>query len=216
LHWGGPGSKFFENAQVGWDVKFIGPLGQFVYKDSDRPSYFFATGTGVVPFIPMVEYALDSIKLSKELKVFNSFRFQEEIFGRELFERLANQYANFKYILTVTKPNESWQGKRGRITDYYQGEIPNPQIDAYICGSQGAIAGIKQDLVNLGVPDQQVCLISSTQTTADPGYFYLPSTILLGIERADCLTGPNSCRPSDFLHLRFSYFVGNSARGLPG
>ena len=152
----GPGSLFFERAKVGDQVSYLGPLGLFVYKETDRPSYFFATGTGIVPFMSIMEYQLETLHATKPFKIFSSFRYREEVFGQEPFERLAGQYPNFKYILTVTKPDELWHGNKGRVSEFYQAEIPDPNIDAYICGSHSSILGIKEDLLKLGVPAQQI------------------------------------------------------------
>ena len=154
---GGPGSLFFKNSQVGDDVEFLGALGQFTYKEDPKPVYFFSTGTGVVPFISMITYALETLKTQRKIKLFLGFRHEESVFYKEYFENLASKYPNFEFILTLSQPNESWQGKKGRITTHYEQVVSSdPNIDAYICGSMKVIDDVYARLLSLGVSKERI------------------------------------------------------------
>lgn len=154
---GGPGSQFFGDSVVGQEVEFLGPLGKFVYKEQEKPVYFFATGTGLVPFISMVSHALEALHTQRDVKLFIGFRHQATVFYKEYFEALASRYPNFELVLTLSQPDESWQGKRGRITEYYPQVVEqNKDIDAYICGSQKMIDDVAQTLATLGVPQESI------------------------------------------------------------
>lgn len=154
---GGPGSQFFGNSVVGQEVEFLGPLGKFVYKEQEKPVYFFATGTGLVPFISMVSQALETIHSQRQIKLFIGFRHQESIFYKEYFENLASKYPNFELILTLSQPDESWQGNKGRITEYYPNVVEqNKDIDAYICGSQKMIDDVAKTLADIGVSQDSI------------------------------------------------------------
>src|SRR4029078_335609 len=92
---GGPGSQFFVKAQAGQEVELLGPLGTFICRESDRPLMFWATGTGIVPFISMIENQLAIVKTSKKIVLNIGFRYQEAVVCDELFARLAAEYSNF-------------------------------------------------------------------------------------------------------------------------
>ena len=152
---GGPGSQFFLNAKEGDTFEYMFPLGVFVYKDGEKPAYFFATGTGIVPFMSMVEYALTVQKTQRQIVFYGGFRFLEEVFGKGMLELLDIQYENFRFKLNLTQPPQDWQGPVGRISQYID-TLESTDIDAYICGSNQMITDIKTRLVAKGVPESQV------------------------------------------------------------
>lgn len=147
---GGPGSQFFDNVKVDDIVEFLFPLGNFYYQGSDRPAYFFATGSGLVPFMSMLEYALTVANTQREMNLYAGFRKEEDIFGKGFFEMLDVRYENFIFKLNLTQPPEGYQGNIGRITEYID-TLPSFDIDAYICGSNEMVSDIKERLVQKGV-----------------------------------------------------------------
>jgi len=154
---GGPGSQFFANAKAGNDIEFLGPMGNFVYIDNPKPAYFFATGTGVVPFISMITYALETLNTQRQIKLFLGFRYEESIFYKEYFETLQSKYPNFEFVLTLSKPMDSWQGRRGRISEHYPQVVEqNKDFDGYICGSHQMIDDVVARLTTSGVASENI------------------------------------------------------------
>lgn len=154
---GGPGSQFFANAKAGDDIEFLGPMGTFVYTESPKPAYFFATGTGVVPFISMIAYALETLHTQRQLKLFLGFRYEESVFYKEYFENLQTKYPNFEFILTLSKPSDSWQGKRGRISEHYPQVVEQKKdFEGYICGSRQMIDDVVARLTTAGVASENI------------------------------------------------------------
>ncbi|MFQ5493108.1 MAG: ferredoxin--NADP reductase [Candidatus Dojkabacteria bacterium] len=152
---GGPGSKFFESVKVGDKVEVLGPLGKFVYTESDRPVKFFATGTGVTPFISMIGYALEIEKTTRPIMLFLGFRHEEDVFPKDMLDEFKKAHDNFDYEICISKPTDEWEGRKGRITLCIV-DIHEKDVDAYICGSQGMINDVQQRLVDLGIPDDQI------------------------------------------------------------
>ncbi|HOY46821.1 MAG TPA: FAD-binding oxidoreductase [Candidatus Dojkabacteria bacterium] len=153
---GGPGSQFFEKAQIGDSVEFLFPLGHFVLRESQRPAHFFATGTGIVPFMSMIEHSLITLgNTTKEFVLYSGFRHEEDVFGKGLLEMLDVRFENFKYKLNLTQPKEGYQGNIGRITQYID-TLTSTDIDAYICGSNQMVTDVKARLIAKGVPAEQV------------------------------------------------------------
>lgn len=152
---GGPGSMFFKNSRAGDKISLLGPLGQFVYKEDTKPVYFFATGTGVTPFMSMIRYALEINKSGRQIVLVSGFRFAEDAFGQDTFTQLEKTYANFKYIQTLSRPADDWQGSKGRVTEYVK-LIEDRNSDAYLCGSQAMINDIQAMLLAHGLPVEQI------------------------------------------------------------
>lgn len=154
---GGPGSQFFANAKAGNDIEFLGPMGTFVYIESPKPAYIFATGTGLVPFISMITYALETLHTQRQIKLFLGFRYEESIFYKEYFENLQAKYPNFEFVLTLSKPTESWQGRTGRISEHYPQVVEqNKDFDGYICGSRQMIDDVVVRLTTAGVASENI------------------------------------------------------------
>lgn len=154
---GGPGSQFFLNAKTGDKIEFIGPMGNFIYKEEDKPAYFFSTGTGLVPFISMITHALETLHTKREIKLFSGFRQEHNVFYQDYFENLANKYPNFEYILSLSQPSGEWSGYKGRITEHYIKEVEkNKNFAGYICGSKAMTDEVSLNLANLGVVKENI------------------------------------------------------------
>lgn len=152
---GGPGSHFFASAKEGQEVELIGPLGHFTYIINDKPVVFWSTGTGVVPFMSIIKYIYQTDP-NKKVILNTSFRYQEDIFGKEEFEALASKYPNFTYNLYVSRPTETWQGLSGRITEYFNNFTNPNEFDHYLCGVKPMVDEVLARLKELGVPDEQI------------------------------------------------------------
>ncbi len=122
----GPYSKWALAAKPGDPMTFMGPLGIFVLdKDSPRKKIFIATGTGIAPFHPMSKdwLSANSHQSSENLKTDNrqqitlywGLRTEADIFWQKEFEELAAAHPNFKFILTLSQPTDTWSGKRGHV-----------------------------------------------------------------------------------------------------
>jgi len=69
--------------------------------------------------------------------LFWGLRFSEDIFWRKAFEALAHQFPNFHFTFTLSKPADSWQGKKGHVEDHIFADIKDlAGSDFYLCGSK--------------------------------------------------------------------------------
>jgi NAD(P)H-flavin reductase len=153
---GGPGSQFFINAKGGQEVDLLGPLGTFIYRQTDKPLMFWATGTGIVPFMSMIEDLLLNKKFEKKIVLNIGFRYLAGVVGKEYFEGLASKYSNLEYNLFLTRPEENWSGKTGRITEYLTMNNELPTFDHYLCGAKDMIDDISSKLIEKGVEKNNI------------------------------------------------------------
>lgn len=154
----GRGSGFLKNLKIGDSAEFFGPAGagSFVPKMADgSPLWLLGTGTGIAPL-----YAV-ATKLSREqsprpIKFFLGVSFAEEIFYLAEFEKLKTENPNFDFTVAVSRPSADFVGVSGRLTDVLaKMEIPK-NLEVLICGSEVSAAGIKNKLIELGVPVEKI------------------------------------------------------------
>ena len=152
---------FFSNLlcdmKEGETVKFHGPHGLFVLRNPLRDSILVATGTGIAPIRGFVQWLFDdSHHHGKEIYLVYGTRYQVDIYYRDYFELIAHDFPNFHYIVTLSRPEDSWKGARGYVQEHMRRivesrpESERKNLDAYICGLNDMISAtrkmLKEDL----------------------------------------------------------------------
>jgi NAD(P)H-flavin reductase len=153
----GPYSKWAVSAKVGDPMEFMGPLGAFILdRESHRKKVFVATGTGIAPFHSMI---LDCISDS-EIVLYWGLRHEEDIFWQKEFEELSHTYPTFRFVLTLSQPDDSWQESASRRRGHVQDHIFSQQIlreaEYYVCGNKAMVDDMRVKLKSANVPDTQV------------------------------------------------------------
>lgn len=153
----GPASIRTVEIAVGDEIPFMGPLGIFYLDhESAKKKIFVATGTGVAPFRSMLLRYLKQGG-TDDVTLYWGLRYEEDIFWDEEFQDLAQAYPNFRYVLTLSRPTDTWHGKKGRVTDYIFVDESNLKgADVYLCGNKPMIAEMEEKLEAAGVPKEQV------------------------------------------------------------
>lgn len=141
LH-GGLGTTYlFEEAKIGTQIKFKGPLGMFTLpKNLDQEIIMIATGTGVAPFRSIMKY-IDAHSLAfKHMHIIFGTRQEDGILYRAEFENLARQYPNFLFDVALSR-DENWIGYKGHVHEVYKEKYPNYNENRkfYLCGWRNMI-----------------------------------------------------------------------------
>ncbi len=141
-------------------LKFKGPYGKFYFsEDIKNDLVLIAGGTGITPLISIIRYCTDKQSQNK-INFFYSVKNSEEIIFHEEIKKLKGQNPNFKYYITITRPEEhhEWEGRTGRIDfDLLKDEIQNPENKMYfLCGSKEFVENIISMLFNLNVKREQI------------------------------------------------------------
>jgi ferredoxin--NADP+ reductase len=163
---GGMFTPLLWRLDVGQQMSMKGPKGKFMLEpDDDRTHVYISTGTGIAPFISMMETTrLDGAP--RKTVVLHGVSYASDLGYRERLEawNASGEYPN-TYIPTVSRPsapgNEGWDGRVGRveaiIDDVYDelGLTPDNAI-AYICGNPDMILAVEQTLLARGFPEPQI------------------------------------------------------------
>jgi len=159
---------FFSNhlcdMKTGENVSFHGPHGLFTLRNPLRDSIFIATGTGIAPMRGFVEqlFGANPCHDGRDIWLVYGTRVPTELYYREFFERVAKENPNFHYIMTLSRPNESWSGAKGYVQDRVR-EIVEARADkgvgtmhAYICGLNLMVSANRELLTSFGWDKKQI------------------------------------------------------------
>lgn len=156
---GGPGSMFFENLKPGDVVPFLGPFGVFTFKDDPEVDdlLFLATGSGCSAVRSMIDALLLEQNYSKPMTLYFGLTYPHEIFWQDHFEELEKKYPNFKLKIAIFKPDETWTGATGFITELVKQDYPDAsKCAAYLCGHRAMIADATDLLIANGCNKDKV------------------------------------------------------------
>jgi ferredoxin-NADP reductase len=131
-------------------VHIDGPFGMFWLRPAEK-YLFLAAGTGIAPFIPMIDQAL---REEKEVLLLYSFKTPSDFIYQKQLEGIDNK--NFKMITSVTRGDfPAWEGETGRIQTFLEKYYKEGYL-AYICGPEGMVEATENKLVELGQPKDHI------------------------------------------------------------
>lgn len=133
-------------------VEMKGPLGTFVWRDSPVDSIFVATGTGIVPYRAM----LQAYPARRATLIYGT-RHPENLLWRNEFEQLAEQHPAFRFLPTVTRPDDTWRGRTGRVQPLLLDEIGERRdLHIYACGLREMVDSVRELLKGMGFDRRQI------------------------------------------------------------
>lgn len=130
---GGRFSPLLAAADVGTRFRFSGPHGYFLYRPSERPAVFVATGTGVAPFASMALSGVEGFTL------LHGVRRKDERYYAPLLQSKAARYVA---CLTGDPVPAAADAFKGRVTDFLASQLANGRYDFYLCGRQEMIRDV--------------------------------------------------------------------------
>ena len=146
-------SNYLCDLSAGEEIAFQGPFGDFTLRPPLRDTVFIATGTGIAPFRSMLHWLLADPEQHRghEFWLLFGARFEQDIYYREEFERLAAEHANFHFLPTLSRGGPEWLGLRGYVQEHL-GSIVGARADihAYICGLDKMVKANRELLKALG------------------------------------------------------------------
>ncbi len=140
----------------GDQVEMKGPLGYFVLRNPGRDVLFVATGTGIAPFRSMLKAHLERGPHQQYTLLFG-VRYEPNLLYRDDFEDLARRYPNFRFHPTVSRPDEGWEGRRGRVQLHLNEALGERRdVDIYVCGMREMVDEVRGMLKVSGFDRRQI------------------------------------------------------------
>jgi phenol hydroxylase P5 protein len=124
--------------QPGDKLAFSGPFGRFfVRKSAQVPMIFVAGGSGLSsPKAMLMDLLAEGC--TRPITLVQGARTADELYFRELFERLADTHPNFTYlpVLSQAAGDDGWRGARGFAHEALKAHFANDfrGHKAYLCG----------------------------------------------------------------------------------
>ena len=156
---GGPGSKFFENVKPADKIAFLGPFGIFTLKLNDGAKHllFLGTGSGCAPLRRMIEAALKEQKTKLPITLYIGLNYVNDIFWYDYFKKLSREHPNFNFKIAIFKPDKTWPGAAGFITELIKKDFPDAsKCAAYLCGNKFMITDATKILLQNGCPQKRI------------------------------------------------------------
>ncbi|MGR8931887.1 MAG: FAD-binding oxidoreductase [Gammaproteobacteria bacterium] len=151
-----------DNLQIGDEVTVKRPYGKFsCMPHIPKKILFLAAGSGVVPIISMLRWLTDT-GVRADIQLLLSFRSPKDIIYRNELELMVARHSNVRMVITLTADQiagHDWPGLTERINkQMLQQAIPDPaDRTVFLCGPDAFMAGCKKDLLELNVPNKNLC-----------------------------------------------------------
>lgn len=160
---GGTASHFFEEVKEGHAVNAIGPAGSFKLKEKKAKNVFVSTGTGLAPFVPMINLILEESPNAEVNLFFGCWNLNDN-FVLRFFPKFLDKskYPNFKiYVVAEDLQNqpESDFLKEGRVTGVIPKVLNNLfEYNYYLCGHPAMVSAMEEVLLKQGVSQENLVL----------------------------------------------------------
>lgn len=140
---GGPGSTYLFSLKEGDKTQFKGPAGTFRLRDDPtRDHLFVATGTGIAPIRAMLS-ALFERDAAGSVTLCWGLRSRRDLYYQDELEAWARAYPSFTFTTTLSRPEDGWQGERGRVTRLVEERIASVKnLAVYLCGNSGMLQDV--------------------------------------------------------------------------
>ncbi len=151
-------SSYVFSLKPGQQVRISGPFGDFHVRERESEMIFVGGGAGMAPLRSMIVDQLERVGTRRKLSFWYGARSLQELFYADLFDRLAERYANFQWQVALSEPSpeDEWEGPTGFIHqvlhDRYLKNHPAPETcDYYLCGPPPMLEAMLNLLEDLGV-----------------------------------------------------------------
>ena len=167
----GVGANYFRNINIGDEVYFLGPNGHFFIKSPVAENIVFcATGTGIAPFIPMIEFLVDN-KCDSKIALIHGMKHENNLnYYQNIHNEFKNKCPNFVSKFYVSKPyNKSDEFITGRVTEEIKklDLAKHSETQFYLCGHPDMVHEITTYLLENGISEENI--ISEEFTS--PGFY---------------------------------------------
>ena len=147
---GGLMTRFLEQAQPGAALSFTGPVGSFYLRDVRRPVLMLAGGTGLAPFLSMLERLADA-GTAHPVHLVYGVTHDADLVLVDRLEAIAARLPSFTFTTCVADAASS-HPRKGFVTEHLDpGHLNAGDIDAYLCGPPAMVEAVRGHFAGQGV-----------------------------------------------------------------
>jgi cytochrome P450/NAD(P)H-flavin reductase/ferredoxin len=135
-----------ESAKAGDPIEFRGPMGSFYLRPIERPVLFLAGGTGLAPFLSMLDKIVEDGGSAFPIHMILGVNNDEDLVGIDRLETYAQRLPNFTYACTVASPDSAHPHK-GYVTHHIlPSQLNDGDVDVYLCGPPPMVDAVRNYL----------------------------------------------------------------------
>ncbi len=140
-----------DRARPGAPLTLAGPFGSFYLRALQRPVLMLAGGTGLAPFLAMLEKIAAAGGSSQPIHLIYGVNTDRDIVETDRLESLARRIPNFSHAVCVVDAN-SEQPRKGYVTHHMEpAHLNDGDVDIYLCGPPPMVEAVAQHLRTVGV-----------------------------------------------------------------
>lgn len=149
----------FDHLELGDEVTFTGPYGDFYLRENDRRMICVAGGSGMAPIRSiMLQMTTEEIEKREPIFFFGA-RSKRDLFMVDEWREFEKQNKGFTFVpaLSAPEPEDNWDGDVGRVTEVIAKYVPDlTNGEGYLCGSPGLLNACVDTLTGLGMPEERI------------------------------------------------------------
>ncbi len=154
----GSGRELLAPLPVGAELLLAGPYGRMIWSPAGSSALLVGAGTGVAPLRALLQARLDGVDDVADITLLAGFRRQPDILWRLELEALARRHEHFRFLCTLSQPDETWSGLRGRVQEHVISlarDLRDPSV--FLCGTKDMVEACGRLLVDeAGVPPGRI------------------------------------------------------------
>lgn len=139
-----------KEAQPGQAMTFAGPYGSFYLREVSRPVLFLAGGTGIAPFLSMLD-VLAASGSQHPIRLVYGVTHEIDLVALAQLDAAKDKLAGFEYRTCVLDPLGSGI-RKGYVTQHVaQNWLNGGDVDIYLCGPVAMVDAVRGWLQEAGV-----------------------------------------------------------------
>ncbi len=152
---GGVMSSYLADRVASGDrVELTGPMGIFYLREMKRPQLWLAGGTGLAPFLAMLEKVAED-GTDQPIKLYYAVTKAADLVELDRVEQLAEKIGCVT-VVTILAADDEEHELKGYVTDHLSAQDLNDgEIDAYLCGPPPMVDAVSAHFKTLGVEPAQ-------------------------------------------------------------
>jgi Na+-transporting NADH:ubiquinone oxidoreductase subunit F len=156
-------TSYVANLKKGDKITVFGPYGDFFVKDTPAEKIWIGGGAGMAPLRSHIFDELLRKGTTAKMSFWYGARSLREMFYKEEFDRLEEEYENFSWhvALSDAREEDNWDGLTGFIhavvLENYLKDHPSPEdCEYYMCGPPIVNQLVSEMLDDLGVEPENI------------------------------------------------------------
>jgi len=137
-------------AEVGAPIEFTGPVGSFYLREAKRPLLFLAGGTGLAPFLAMLE-TMSHTGSKYPIHLIYGVTNDVDLVLVDKLEEFGKRLPNFTHACCVADEQAAYPQK-GYVTRYIEpAHVHDGDVDVYLCGPPAMVDAVRNHMSEHGI-----------------------------------------------------------------